>query len=313
MQRPKRTLPSLAVVWSIAVVSDTMKAASCKTVAPPAKRFLVLSMPRSGSTWFVKFSELGTAPATVTWGEALYEAVHNAELDTKDKYMAYLDGQFERLEQGIGWRGDVQVAVGDIRRAASYAVPRVVGFKIMYDQLPKVGRPVAEGPRNSAMAYVSMDAVLEYAVKHDVLLIHLERENHLERYVSDRAVRHGLMKYHDNKGMPTALSQERNATFDVDVADAEGFVRNAMRDAALFRDYLTERCPPSRCLNLWYEKDLLGRNRIATFRDLASRLGLDTTGHRNMSFAKSRVPLRAHIANSDEVARSPLLGAWLDR
>ena len=102
---------------------------------PAIRRFLVLTQPRSGSTWFCKYSaNLAAFSGVVTAGEALHpESVQryrsrtgrNADPDASlAGYLAYVADVYEELGAGRGFRGDAGATTS---RAEAAAAPPPAG------------------------------------------------------------------------------------------------------------------------------------------------------------------------------------------
>lgn len=92
--------------------------------APGTAKFLVLTVPRSGSTWLVKWSAEFAARRSrfnevVTAGEVLHATqvkkrspaalgyAADASRLSVAEYLAYLRGTYALLARGFGWHGDV--------------------------------------------------------------------------------------------------------------------------------------------------------------------------------------------------------------
>lgn len=251
-------------------------------------RFVVLTQPRSGSTWFTKYSEnLAMVPGVVTAGEALhpdgvakFRARTGSRTDPRDglgSYLRYLKEAFDELGAGAGWRGDA----GRATTAGDGGPVRAVGFKIMYHQLPPAGPgapAVAPGARG-LLGNVSAAAVLDFCARNGVVVVHLERANQLERYISIRTIEDHGLGYHFLDGAPTAFSGREFRDSDpaarppvrvrLDPAAAFFFAKTQLRQAKGVRDYLVGRRAPHVALE--YERCVVDD---APFRSLRASLGL---------------------------------------
>ncbi|KAH8043778.1 hypothetical protein JL722_15024 [Aureococcus anophagefferens] len=130
-------------------------------VPETAARFVVITQPRSGSTWFVKYSRLfAQCPGVVTAGEVLHP-----------------ETLAEAAPRILGRRGAAALA----DHAATPV--RAVGFKLMCAQLPLhgPGAPVAE---SGMLRNVTLKGFLKYAAQSKIAVVHLARQNrHLQHFL----------------------------------------------------------------------------------------------------------------------------------
>jgi len=313
-------------------------------VPETAARFVVITQPRSGSTWFVKYSRLfAQCPGVVTAGEVLHpetlaEAAPRilgraaeAPLRFVD-YVRYVRGTFDELGAGRGWRGELAAAVGEPNLAASlrsFSPVRAVGFKLMYAQLPLhgPGAPVAE---SGMLRNVTLKGFLKYAAQSKIAVVHLVRLNHLERFISLAAIdADPAASYHAPDGAPTALSRSGApaSRVTVDVARALLFARAQARQNRHLQHFLDASCGKfgATCVTVAHEH-LVGDGAPAYFRAVRNAIGLGrcarfdvdaaaprgagddddvaTLGHGGVDDASEWVPCAARVANWGEVAAS---------
>ncbi|KAH8047457.1 hypothetical protein JL722_13086 [Aureococcus anophagefferens] len=290
-------------------------------VPETAARFVVITQPRSGSTWFVKYSRLfAQCPGVVTAGEAPLRFVD---------YVRYVRGTFDELGAGRGWRGELAAAVGEPNLAASlrsFSPVRAVGFKLMYAQLPLhgPGAPVAE---SGMLRNVTLKGFLKYAAQSKIAVVHLVRLNHLERFISLAAIdADPAASYHAPDGAPTALSRSGApaSRVTVDVAKALLFARAQARQNRHLQHFLDASCGKfgATCVTVAHEH-LVGDGAPAYFRAVRNAIGLGrcarrrrrgargagdddvaTLGHGGVDDASEWVPCAARVANWGEVAAS---------
>lgn len=220
-------------------------------VKETVSRFLLLTQPRSGSTWFTKYSEnLAKQGGVVTAGEVMhpdsvkrYRARTGSSTDptaSLASYFSYLKEQYDELGRGRGWRGDLGRTVS-LAEARDESPATSVGLKILYHQLPTAASgalPIVPGGRG-LVGNVSVVEVLKFCAANDILVVQLARVNQLERYISLRAIdAHGL-DFHRADGAPTAYSttvsakgnstKEAAARVRLDPADAFAFSRTQLK------------------------------------------------------------------------------------
>ena len=308
----------VGVVWSLDNLSSVA-------------RFAVLTQPRSGSTWFVKYSEaFAKCSGVVTSGEIMHPAVVSKwservlgkrvekSFEHAD-YLKYIGSVYESLASGEGWRGEFEEH-STTEDAKILPRVRAVGFKLMYAQLPRTGpgAPVADA---GAMRDVTLKGFLKYAATHGVVIIHLTRLNHLERLISLEAIRNSNLTYHI-KGQPTRYSHRDNnfkerrlSGIFLNVTKAHAFVRSQLKqnqDLQFFLDRYCEKFGAS-CETVAYEH-LIGKNSTFYFDALRRAVGLDNC---EISLKKDQkttwVPCAQRIANFDELAKSHQFNrsAWL--
>ena len=304
-------------------------------------RFVVLTQPRSGSTWFTKYSEnLAMVPGVVTAGEALhpdgvakFRARTGSRTDPRDglgSYLRYLKEAFDELGAGAGWRGDA----GRATAAGDGGPVRAVGFKIMYHQLPPTSPEdpaIAPGARG-LLGNVSAAAVLDFCERNDILVVHLERVNQLERYISIRTIEDHGLGYHSLDGAPTECVAGRpsepsekkkpNSQFlsrfsgresrasdpdkappvrvRLDPAAAFFFAKTQLKQAGAVARYVERSSVKSAYLE--YERCVAGDADFAKVRALLGLGGIAVeTTERHV------VACRARVANWHEIATSSLL------
>ncbi|KAH8095479.1 hypothetical protein JL720_2780 [Aureococcus anophagefferens] len=175
-------------------------------VPETAARFVVITQPRSGSTWFVKYSRLfAQCPGVVTAGEVLHP-----------------ETLAEAAPRILGRGGAA---------APSTTPVRAVGFKLMYAQLPLhgPGAPVAE---SGMLRNVTLKGFLKYAAQSKIAVVHLARQNrHLQHFLDASCDKFGatcVTVAHEHlvgDGAPAYFRAVRNAIglgrcarFDVDAA-----------------------------------------------------------------------------------------------
>ena len=290
---------------------------------PAIRRFLVLTQPRSGSTWFCKYSaNLAAFSGVVTAGEALHpESVQryrsrtgrNADPDASlAGYLAYVADVFEELGAGRGFRGDAGATTSRAEAAAAPPV-RAVGFKIMYHQLPRArgGAPRA-APGRGLLGNVSAAGLLDWCAANGVVVVHLARVNQLERYISLRSIEEHGLDYHAADGAPTAYStaaarpgdptREPPKRVRLDPALAFAFAKTQQTQNDAVRRLVSRACaarPAGSCAFVDYEAALRSD---APFRALRVSLGL---GDADVPVAARRVvACRARVSNWHEVSTS---------
>lgn len=134
----------------------------------PATKFVILSSQRSGSTWVVDL--LNRLPGTTGYGELLLHEKRTWDVGALDVPRYAESSYFQQR------RPSSLFAYLD----ALYERPGAVGFKLMYSQL----RTYPE--------------VLIYLLRHQILVVHLIRWNHLDVVISgalkrQRGVSHRLV------------------------------------------------------------------------------------------------------------------------
>eukprot|EP00635_Sarcinochrysidales_sp_CCMP3193_P000590 CAMPEP_0118890888 /NCGR_PEP_ID=MMETSP1166-20130328/1142_1 /TAXON_ID=1104430 /ORGANISM="Chrysoreinhardia sp, Strain CCMP3193" /LENGTH=554 /DNA_ID=CAMNT_0006829519 /DNA_START=217 /DNA_END=1881 /DNA_ORIENTATION=- len=252
-------------------------------------RFVVLTQPRSGSTWFVKYSEsFAKCSGVVTSGEIMHPAVlakwSERVLGKRVRgtvkhaeYLRYLHGFYELLGRGEGWRGEFEEH-SSLEDSSVLPDVRAVGFKLMYTQLPRLG-PGAPVGAGGMMRNVTLKGFLKYAAANNVVVIHLTRLNHLERLISLEAIRRSNLSYHvTGSGAPTRYSH-RSMEWQHHVA-AGSVVR------------------PSSSLS-WSSRNLLGEleqaSRTSETSEMTANLG-EQEGHD-----------RVYNATTTDVATTPMM------
>ena len=301
----------LRFVTSTLLCSSVLTRVDCGGGGKAPRRFVVLTQPRSGSTWFVKYSELfAKMPGVVTRGEELHPDVV-AKRTTKDlsldivEYLKYVRNVYAELE-------------------CQQNKTRAVGFKLMYHQLPRSGvhgQPVIPGAR-SMLGKLTLESLLRYAGQQRVLHIHLIRINHLERFISMTAITTFGLRYHQKGGAPTSYSRHRHHQSDnndtvIMVPKAEAFTF-AWSQAKQNHDvvvYIKNTCAEfyTDCMTLYYEH-LLGPDGDKLFAALRKRLNLP--GPRPRRRRKPRkdpgdaafIPCADRVSNWADIESDPLLG-----
>jgi len=331
MRTLRRAVWVLALVQRVAVLradgplDDDDPAAGVE----PARPFLVLTQPRS--TWFVKYShEFAKARGVVTLGEALHPEIvgqKSRELLGRNatrvnariaEYIRYVDGIYGELEKAIVRTAD----------AAAYDKPKVVGFKLMYHQLPlssDANGPAIEPGGRGLLGNVTLDALLQYVTAKRVLHIHLHRANQLERFITTKTIRRDGLGYH-TKGAPTSYSIATDTTGEanpsaparlvISPAEAFSYAYANTRSFAHFDAYLTSRCRElgADCVTITYEA-LVGRGRHALFGRIRERLGLDALRGAGRELpaigeddAPRWIPCEDRVANWHDLRHDRLLG-----
>ncbi|KAJ1451496.1 hypothetical protein M885DRAFT_529521 [Pelagophyceae sp. CCMP2097] len=287
------------------------------------RRFVVITQPRSGSTWFVKFSErFAQCPGMVTDGEVLHPAAMKKRSPSLlgkvvtdpsfADYIKYVKGTFERLKRGLGWRGEVAAEVWSDGEAAvfeEFSPVRAVGFKLMYSQLPSngPGAPVAD---SGMMRNVTLKAFLKYCAVSDIAIIHLHRLNHLERFISLSTIKGNDTNatYHDAGGLPTATSRRSNGAtpkLRLDANAAELFVRVQLRQNRHLQHFLDVYCQKfnATCHTVAYEH-LVGPTAEDYFAAVRRKIGVEACTEKASANGPSQwLPCAERVENWDQVSR----------
>lgn len=279
-----------------------VRAGVTTTAAAPRriKRFLVLTLPRSGSTWFcLQSPELG-GDSNIAAGEEAMISFYK-EMKSTEEYLQKVEDLFQHLEAGH------KIPSGEPDPKWKNRIPLAAGFKIMYHQLPK-------GDRSA-----SLGALLRYAKRHDILIVHYWRENQFARYLSTLAISSGITTYHGPRSSLSTLSEEESDSstrqetrVHVDVTDAVQKIRTyveSIKDVAAFLrndpydDVLTLRYETAEGLGGAYEADMI-HQRLSVPTRLAYLDEVPTL--RNVSSCEARVK------NWAEVAAYHPLKYWVD-
>ena len=285
--------------------------------SPPC-RFVVVTQPRSGSTWFVKFSgQLAKSNGVLTLGEVMHPEIverkgmailgkNVSKLGTSD-YVRYLQGIFDELERGDGWSG----AEGKTVKSAKNV--RAVGFKLMYHQLPEAQENAILPGASSMLGHLTLEALLRSPLKN-ALFVHLVRVNHLERFITVTAITTFNLPYHNHDGEPTSysFSSRSNTRLLVDPTEAFNFAYAQAKQNDDVENYLKSACQEqgADCTTIYYENLIRGGN-SSDFRELRRKLQLDDySSQQETPHAKKKmmIPCAKRLFNWRDLEQHPLLG-----
>lgn len=302
------------------MVTTLILSVALAKVPPPetqTARFVVITQPRSGSTWFVKYSAgFAKCAGVVTSGEIMHPRTlrelsptilgKRVETCKHAEYLRYMRGVYDTLARGKGWWGEAETS-------EPQGTVRAVGFKLMYAQLPQMG-PGAPVSDQGMMRNVTLKGLLKWAAEANVVVIHLLRLNHLERHISLQSIRTANLSYHV-KGAPTLYSFGKAVSMvQLDVNEAFQFARSQLKQNRNLQHFLDSYCLKFgvSCRTVAFEH-LIGDDTY--FAELRKALGIVHCKSASLSSeTPSWVPCSDRVRNWHEFEASTQFShsVWLD-